>query len=990
MIASLIRINSIDEDTANAVYQDLARLGDNESWTKVMRGTYSRIAADEDRKRTLWLIDFKNPNNNTFAIATQFRVQSHQSRKPDIVIFVNGIPVVVIEAKKPVPKKDKNNQAIEQILQYERDIPRLFLSNVFNIVTDGVSVLYGATGAKAKYWGFWRDPWPKSPEDFDDDEFKISLYSLLEPKRLLDIIAHFTIFERDSRSHRVIKKICRYHQFRAVNKMVERVEQSKHNKGLVWHTQGSGKSLTMVYAALKLKHNMLASGSGLENPNLCVITDRKQLDEQIANTFVACGMENPTQVGSIKDLNQNMHGASRGSTLISTIHKFQGSKTPVENSDRWIILVDECHRTQEEDLGGFLRATFPKATFFGFTGTPVKKNDKNTYENFGVKGEGYLDRYSIDDAVADGATVPIHYTSRMTKWQIDPTKIDVLFDQWFGNESPEVVAAIKKKGVTQDILAKHHQRVDLIAEDIWAHYREYAKPDQLKAQIVAFDREAIILYKRALDRKIAKTLMTLGKSESEAMAEAATYSACAYSANQEDAKDSSDERIQALRLDLRRHYLDEKAETATRNAFTDSLGAPYFLIVCDKLLTGFDAPIEGVMYLDSPLTDHNLLQAIARTNRVWDNGDKSCGLIVDYIGVSKRLDSALAAYRKEDVVTAMRDMDSLALALRVAHQDLLKLVPNSIRRKADNARTEFMKLCEHLGSFDRWLDFKRLLAAFRDAYSTLCPDPRVLEYREDFKWFMSFLSFGVFQFEKRESLDLSTFSAKVRQMIEEHLNVTGITTICQLKKITDPDFWDDFTLASKKRAPEDDVKIAATRKSTELRKAVAERVETNEIRYQKFSELVEAAIKKYEENIKSAAELLADLEKIARDLETEDSAYQKTGLSERAYDIFKILLGFKSQAAVAGAKESASNQAPEDVDEDVTEKTRITMIDLSKNIEAIYASDEFAPPGWQHKEQLRKELRRKVRELVHPAHIRNWKEVPEKVEEYALRRFIKE
>ncbi|MBM4253840.1 MAG: type I restriction endonuclease subunit R [Deltaproteobacteria bacterium] len=987
LVAAIQRINGVDEDTVNATYNDLLRLSDNGRWLQYLRGGHSRKVSGELTKKTIRIIDLKTPANNTFSLATQFRVQSEQPRKPDIVLFINGIPVVVIECKKPVPKKDKNNEAIEQILQYERDIPRLFLSNAFNVVTDGVNVLYGATGAPAKHWGTWRDPWPKTPKDFGDDAFKIGLWSLLEPRRLLDLIAHFIVFETNKSSGRVVKKICRYQQYRAVNKMVARVQDAKLKRGLVWHTQGSGKSLTMVYGALKLKHDLTASGRDLENPNLLVVTDRKQLDDQISKTFVACGLENPVQVESMKDLHAAVRAATHGVTLLSTIHKFKGSRTPVPHSDRWIVLVDECHRTQEEDLGAFMRATFPDATFFGFTGTPVKKNDKNTFENFGVKGEGYLDRYSIDDAVADGATVPIHYASRMTEWQVEPAKIDMLFDQWFSEEPPEVVEAIKKRGVTQDLLAKHHRRVELIAADIWAHYREFAKPDGLKAQIVAVNREGIILYKRALDRVIAKTLVTQGVDPEEARQKAGEYSRCVYSPNQEDAKDSPDERIQALRLDLRRHALDQKAEEEALKNFNKLGEQPTFLIVCDKLLTGFDAPIEGVMYLDSPLTDHNLLQAIARTNRVWDEGEKSCGMIVDYIGVSKRLDQALSAYRQEDVGTAMRDMEGPANALRVAHRDLVKACGSVKRHQSPNARDEYNALREHLGSLDQWLSFKRLFLTFKDAYSYLCPDPRVLEYQKDLKWFVGFIEWATVVIEKRESMSLATYSAKIRQMIEEHLDVTGIKTVCKLKKITDPDFWDDFALAAKKKISAEEILTTAARKATEVRQAVKERVAANELRYEKFSELVEAAIRKYEENIISAAELLNELDTISKDLVAEDDAYKKTGLSERGYDIFKILLAFRAKGSDGSG---AADDKTSDSDADDT-KDRVTFTKLASDIEQVYSDDSSAPAGWHIKEQLRKELRRKVRELAHPTNIKGWqKEVPEKVEEYALRRFIKE
>src|SRR5690606_9609579 len=267
--------------------------------------------------------------------------------------------------KSPLNVKDKTGEALEQIRQYERDIPRLVFSNVFNIVTDGGLVLYGATHASSKYYAEWRDAWPQTDADFPDTLAK-GLWCLLEPSRLLDLIAHFVVFEKTDSG--TIKKICRYQQFRAVNRIVERVVEGKHRQGLIWHTQGSGKSLTMAFAALKLKTHRTIQSERLTNPNILVLTDRVDLHSQISGTFVACGLPNPAAIESIRDLHALIRGGKDGHTALSTIFKFQGSKEAIANSENWIVMVDEAHRTQEKDLGAYLRATLPNARFFGFTG----------------------------------------------------------------------------------------------------------------------------------------------------------------------------------------------------------------------------------------------------------------------------------------------------------------------------------------------------------------------------------------------------------------------------------------------------------------------------------------------------------------------------------------------------------------------------------------------------------------------------------------------
>jgi len=286
MIDALKRINDISDTDAEAVYQELLGKSDNEEWTQILRGNYSRTVEGHATKQTIRLIDFLNPKNNTFTVTHQLYVKSEKPRIPDVIVYINGIPVVVIEAKSPLNWKSKTGEAFAQIKQYERDVPRLFYANQFNIITDGTNCLYGATGSPSKFYGTWKDPWPCNVEDFQSP-LEQGLWALLEPSRLLDLIAHFIVFEREDGL--VIKKICRYQQFRAVNKIIDRIADDDKRKGLIWHTQGSGKSLTMVFAGLKLKKHQTIDNPALANPNILVLTDRVDLDDQISGTFVACG-----------------------------------------------------------------------------------------------------------------------------------------------------------------------------------------------------------------------------------------------------------------------------------------------------------------------------------------------------------------------------------------------------------------------------------------------------------------------------------------------------------------------------------------------------------------------------------------------------------------------------------------------------------------------------------------------------------------------------
>ncbi|TDW20165.1 type I restriction enzyme R subunit [Rhizobium azibense] len=955
LIDALMRINGIDRVSAEAAFGELAAIGYNETWLKVLRGDYARKVTGQETRQTLRVIDFLNPGNNQFSVTHQLRVKAENTRKPDVIVYVNGIPLVVIEAKSPLNVKDKTGEAFEQIRQYERDIPRLFFSNVFNIVTDGTLVLYGATGSGSKYFAEWRDTWPKTEADFSDSLAK-GLWCLLEPSRLLDLIAHYVVFEKTESG--TIKKICRYQQFRAVNRIVDRVIEGKHRQGLIWHTQGSGKSLTMVFAALKLKTHRTIKSEALTNPNILVLTDRIDLHSQISGTFIACGLPNPTPVESIKNLHDLIRSGKDGHTALSTIFKFQGSKEPMDNSENWIVMVDEAHRTQEKDLGAYLRATLPNARFFGFTGTPVKKDDKNTYANFGVAGEGYLDKYGIDDAVADGATVPIYYTGRKTDWHIEEAKIDILFDTWFAELDDDKLNEIKKRGVQIEDLLKHPRRIELIAYDIWTHFKAYAQPDGFKAQIVAIDREAVILYKRALTKVIAEDLQAAGIEPAEALTRADAMSASVYSINQEDSKPSEDTHKQAIRNELKAHYLDAEAEKLAKRAFGRKGDDPQFLIVCDKLLTGFDCPIESVMYLDKPLKEHGLLQAIARTNRVSD-AKKRNGLIVDYIGVSGHLEEALSSYRADDVKNALRDLDDLRNQLRTAHSAVAALMKPLKSKASDRQglKAEYDAFVKLLGTEDKWFDFKAKARGFIALYETLSPDPSVLEFTADLKWVANFLLYGTQHFEKRQAFDQMNYSEKIREMLEKHLEATGLSVTVKLRHITDPEFWEDFDPADK---TEEDLMTAAIRKTTELRKTVTERIDDSPHQYGKFSERLRQLLEKLESAQLSWAEKLKAAEELAKDITAQDAAHVEAGLSAGAYGILQILNGFTS--------------GPEGED-------------LAIRLEGLYTDPVTAPTGWWQKDGLRKSLRQQVRSMAHLAGLTQLKEIPEEVEAYALKHF---
>lgn len=964
LIAALQRLNGIGAGDAEAVYNDLATLSDNEEWQRKLRGGYSRRISGENRDRSIALIDFKTPANNDFHVVRQMRVAAQRTRIPDIILFVNGIPLVVIEAKSPLKGSATGDEAFEQIKQYERDIPRLFYPNAFNILTDGMKTEYGATRSPSQYYAPWPDAWPRTRADFPDDLSK-DLWCLCEPSRLLDLIAHFILFEVNPDSGRKDKKVCRYQQFRAVNKAVERVAAGDHRKGLIWHTQGSGKSLTMVFLALKLKTHLTIDAPGLANPNILVLTDRIDLDDQISKTFVACGLPNPTQCGSVAALRDAVNRGGNGQILLSTIFKFAGSKEPIPNSGNWIVLVDECHRTQEKDLGAFLAATLPDAHFYGFTGTPIKSTDKDTYARFSVAGEGYLDKYGIDDAVRDKATVPILYEGRKADWSINEAEIDILFDRWFVDLPDDKREELKRKGLTLATIAKHPERIRLIAYDIWEHFKQVCQPDGFKAQIVVVDREAIILYRAALSGVIAADLVKDGMDADVAQVQADAMMACIFSRSQEDNKPSENPDVQTLREGLEAFYLDADSEKEAKKRFKAMGERPSFLIVCDKLLTGFDAPIEHVMYLDKPLKEHNLLQAIARTNRTYsmkgeDGGEiaKPNGRIVDYIGVTNHLDEALKSYRADDVENALRDIAVLRNDLKEAHARY-RAQKRAMRLDGLDEKTAAYTAAKLVadGQEDDWFDLQRLARTFIKVYGDLSPDPAILDFTAEVKWAAIFLRIATQAIAKDESLDHRSYTGKIRDMLEAHVHVTGLSTTIRLRSITDPEFAGDFDTEEKSEA---DLQEAFVRKSAELRRVTRELVDKNPAQYGRFSERVLEIIRRFEQGQIAAADGLHDFEGLTGDIQVEQGAHSALGMDENAFAILRIM------EAIAPDADHATVQV------------------AAIAIAAVYADAAATQPAFAHMDAYLRSLRQQVRRILTDHGIGETRAIREKVEDYAV------
>lgn len=741
---ALMRLNPwLSENNLNKVLRSLTHM----DATNVMEANQSfhellinMISVQQDlgkgrKSQTVKLIDFDQIDRNEFLVVDQLSITNAIGTTiPDVMIFVNGLPLVVIECKSPtLPPDGQISQGVEQLLRYQRENEPLFYFNQFLIATSNDRAKVGAIGARLQHYSTWKDPYPHTITEIGikPSAQDILLTGTLVKEKLFDLIQNFIIYEPDD--GKVIKKIARYQQYRAVNKTIDRIlhaDEPKYRGGIVWATQGSGKSLAMVFLATKLRRIR-----AMKNPTIVIVTDRQDLDRQITNTFRLSGFPNPQQAESASEL-KTLLQQGPGTTVMTLVQKFQeeadeASYPELTTSENVIVMVDESHRSQYSTLALNMRLAMPNATYIGFTGTPIDKEDKSTFRTFGT----YIDKYTIEQAVEDGATVPIFYEARMVDLHVHGETIDQLFDRYFREYSEEDRERIKKKYATEEAIIASPKRIRSIVLDMIEHYEQHIKPNGFKAQIVAISRQAAVMYKQTLDELSdyeSKVIISGGHNDEEDMK--------AYHLSKQDEKQV----IQRFKQPMQEDPLS-------------------FLIVCDKLLTGFDAPIEQVMYLDKPLKEHNLLQAIARTNRTYDK--KTYGLIVDYFGVSGFLEEALGIFREEDIKGALREIDVEIPRLQTRHRTamrffdyinkgdldacLMVLEPEDIRNEFDTA-------------------FKK----FSESMDMVLPNPKAKPYVDDLKWLGKVRKLAKSRYHVQHGMDISDCGEKVRQLIEEHVYAT--------------------------------------------------------------------------------------------------------------------------------------------------------------------------------------------------------------------------
>ncbi|MBD3330109.1 HsdR family type I site-specific deoxyribonuclease [Candidatus Peregrinibacteria bacterium] len=894
--AAIKRINHLEDDTeVENVVREIKKIETNEGFLEVMRNGVNLKDPQTHKMRDYLVVDFENPENNDFVITNQFVFEGNEENiRPDMIVILNGLPIADIEAKSPTASAMVNyEKAIDQIKRYEKNARNLFLPNCFNLATDGMKTVYGATSSPKQYFFQWRD---ETLEEVAGGNLEMTLISLFQQNNLLDIIQNFIVFEKEK--GRTIKKICRYQQFRAANLIVDRTVEGKKKKGLVWHTQGSGKSITMFFAAWKLRFE-----PHLKNPKVFVLVDRIDLDDQIFETFINCGGKNVIRATSRRDLEQKIKSPERG-IFISTIQKFNElSKDTVNIDDNVIVLSDEAHRDNEGIAAIKLRSSMKNAFFFGFTGTPIDKKTLNTHRNFGEEGERYLDYYSIQQAIDDGATLPVTYEARLSKFAIDEEKVDEQFEEFTGDLSDEEKQELIKKYGKKSALVKLEKRMRAVALDIVEHFKLYIEPNGFKAQIVCYDREASAMYKKLLDELIPKE-----------------WSKVVYSPGDPNSDDEQ----------LKKYNTNKRDRERIIDAFKRKEDPLRFLIVCDMLLTGFDAPIEQVMYLDKPLRDHNLLQAIARTNRVY-NKEKGCGKIIDYYGITRNLHEALD-FDESVVDSAMIDIDEYKKRFEALFKEVMELFSgvNTEDPSMENLRKCLKIFFEDENKqqffYDNYNNLKIL-------FEILSPDPFLVDYLRKFEWLASFYIAFIREYRNEEaSHGLSEYGGKMQVLIQSSVDYEGITKNFRELKINDI-----YTLERLEKM-EDEEKAVNLEKM--LKREISINIETNPV-FKKFSERLKAIRTDFEQNQIDLAQRIKAYYELMEDIKQVGEKAEDMGLDLKEYAIFTITQGF------------AQNATEED------------LIEFSKTL--TDRLDKILDSGWQEsskRETFLKDIKREVQILI--------------------------
>lgn len=946
----------------------LAVIDNNEAFHHLLtEGVDVKFGVGEGKSRTdkIWLVDFNNPENNEYLAVNQFTVIEGQANKrPDIVLFINGLPLVVIELKNAADENAGVQAAFHQLQTYQQVIPSLFTTNAFLIISDGWFAKAGTISSDYSRFMEWKSvDGSRAVDSKHEPEMEPLIKGLLNKKTLLDVIRYFIVFEKTK--EKTLKKVAAYHQYFAVNKAiastirasagehghfvaehpavyglpsVERQPKGDQRAGVVWHTQGSGKSLSMVFYAGKL-----ILQEEMYNPTLVVLTDRNDLDQQLFETFSNCQQllrQAPAQAANRDDLKKLLSVAS-GGIVFTTIQKFlpeeNGGKYPTLTERRNVVVIaDEAHRSQYDFIDGFakhMRDALPNASFIGFTGTPIEKEDKNTQAVFG----DYIDVYDIQQAVADGATVRIYYESRLAKIELsaaDQKLLDERVEEV--TEDDELTDRQRRfaKWASKEAVVGSASRLKQVAADLVRHFEQRLSAADGKGMIVCMSRRICV----ELHREIIQLRPHWYNSEDDKGSIKVVMTGSA-----------SDP------LEWQEHIRNKERRKAIGNRLKDPKDPLRLLIVRDMFLTGFDAPCLHTMYVDKPMNGHTLMQAIARVNRVF--GDKEGGLVVDYIGIAQDLKNAMLIYAasqgkgkitfdQEEAVAKMQELYEVVVDMfaRFDYRRYFALEPKAklnFLLDAANYISELSEVKEGNIVRNGKERFKENVIRLQKAFGLAVPHPEALKIRDDLAFFQAIKArFAKFD-EQTKTRTNEEIETAIRQIVNDAIISSEVIDVFDAAGIKKPDIsiLSDEFLADIQGMERKNLALELLKRL--LNDEIKTRSKMNLVQGRKFSEMLAEAVKRYQNGLIDSARLIAELIQLAKDLRAADQRGEKMKMRPDELAFFDALADNPSAEAVLG------DQTLKQIAHELVEKVRQnTSID------------------WQHKASVQAQLRVLVKRIL--------------------------
>jgi len=876
VIESVQRLNPgmVDHTKAEGIAKQLVRVspsleGNHQTW-EYLNGLKTIFIDAEKRERNIQLLDFENVQRNKFQITDEFRFFNGVfADRADVVFLVNGIPIIIIETKS-ANKLDGIEIALKQIRRYHEEVPEfLALLQIFGL-THLVQYYYGATwNTLSRNLFNWK-------EESAEKDFESLVKTFVHPERVLAVLRDFIMFVR--KDDELSKVVMRPHQMRAVERSIGRAHDAEKRRGLIWHTQGSGKTYTMIILAKKLIEN-----PELQNPTVLMLVDRNELETQLyGNLASTYGIGHVHVAESKKHLRELLSGDTRG-LIVSMIHKFDEIPANINTRENVFVLVDEAHRTTGGDLGNFLVGALPNATYLGFTGTPIDKTSygKGTFKVFGADDapQGYLDKYSISESIDDGTTVPLYYCLAPNDLQVDR---ETLEKEFFSLAEAEGVSDIEdlnkvlERAVNLRNMLKNKDRVKKVAEFVANHFTEHVEPLGYKAFLVGVDREACCSLKEALDEHLPSD-----------------QSVVVISAGHNDSPE------------MKKFHLSEIDEKSVRKSFIKRDELPKILIVTEKLLTGYDAPVLYCMYLDKPMRDHVLLQAIARVNRPFEDEDglhKPGGFVVDFVGIFKNLEKALA-FDSKDVQSVVHGLDVLmerfaGMMAQAKDKYLAVLIGDSPDKQAEAA-------IEHFRDEDNRQEFYQFFKELQDLYEIISPDPFLRGYIHDYQRLGDLYGLLKAAFEARKPT-LYDLARKTEKLVGEHTETGLIRESVEVYEITP----DTLRAIAESKKPES-VKVFNLLKSIQKKVEDEANVQPYLLSIGEMAELIAEAFKQRQI---STHEALARFAQLIEEINAASAEMSEKGVSADAFAVYWIIKreGIAPEVADAAAQsmDQAMNEFP--------------------------------------------------------------------------------